>query len=391
MKRFALIAILLAALPSLHAATASTPPAPKWKALGTGGSTAAEMLSLGRRTLLVWNRPNPTGGSDLAATVFGANGSVTTKNIVEGWYEVSVASVVKTKAGGARVIFGGTEAYAGNVYPLNTATAPASLAKWTLSKDPLAPAGKYPELAATLTKDSTLLTAWTDTTHTGVGLRRGLDPDSPVRRYGPNASVNQVLLATDAATGAVHMLMCPTGQDGKPALLVQGVNPASGQPKGKATSLSGSSSPGKTRGCGAGMAARKGGGVFVAAAGPIDPSNDPFVPGSAKKVLLWKLGKKNPTILASNDMHHTTARVSADATGRVWAAWIETDTVNHEIILRKSNPKVDTWAKPIKLAPPQTQSLGDVNVSAVAGGAWVVMVGRAADLNTTVYYTKVIG
>jgi hypothetical protein len=109
------------------------------------------------------------------------------------------------------------------------------------------------------------------------------------------------------------------------------------------------------------MAARVGGGVFVAGTGGY-PGQD--------RVLVWRVdgpgqARAIPVAQAANVSHDEPA-LAAAPDGRVWAAWIESAGGRNRIVARRSNRAGTVFGARVIALPSGGLSNGSVNLSAQA-------------------------
>lgn len=394
MKR--IVVTLFVALTLLGPAVGAAVPAAgsvKWKVLSDQNAVGQTgVLRFGQKTLVSWTRQR-AGKYDLMATVIAANGTLTTQAIVSGWDGIGDSVLVPTKNGGARVIFNGAKKNSlTKLNGMNTATTPPSLASWTLLPQSIAVDNQayVRPPSATVAKDFTPLTAF-QTEGFDLALHRGLDSKTADAIFDSSASccVEDPNLATDRVSSGITMAWCASSERAN-GVFTQGVDPATGQPLGKKTLLGGSAAPSGGRGrkdCPEaqriGMAARKGGGVYVAAATGFP---------TATKVLVWKLGQKNPMTATSSSSGHSDAALSADGDGHVWVTWLEATGGAQTIGVRRTDAQGAAFGAVTEFAgPPANFGVYNVNVAAVPGGAWVIARALLQNGKNVIYYTKIAG
>ena len=394
MKAMSIVVALFAAL--MLTGRAATPGqaggAVQWtKLTDYNESGQLGLLRFGKKTLGAWPRQR-AGKYDLMASVIASDGKFTTTPIAMGWQGLGDVALVPTKNGGARAFFSGAKTGNPNdkLYGLNSATAPAGLASWTLD---LASVVKG-DLAytrspgATIAKDFTPLETWHSEGYQIV-THRGLNPADANHYFDKSLQccVINPNIARDLKTNTITAGWC-AGSERANGIFVQGVNPATGAAMGPKKLLAGStvSSEGRQRRkCDAqhrlAVTARKGGGIYVAAGAGFP---------TASKVQVWRVGKQQPTTVANSSVDHSLVSLSSDADGHVWAVWAEATGGLSTIGVRRSDAQGNAFGPAIMFnGPPANANIYDVNVAAVPGGAWVFARALLFTGKNVVYFTKV--
>lgn len=301
---------------------------------------------------------------------------------------------MRSQAGGLRIFFPGIRTTNQNeVYDgMTTATAPLAATPWKLAPGPVAVKDfAYDRTpSATTSRTGTPFQAWY---YTGaqIAVHKGLDPGTPDQFFDSGTLCCAVApsLVTDRASGDIWLAWC-TGNDKPNGIWVQQVNQGSGAPVGQKQFVKGSTVPASgalKRTCDFGrtaVAATPGGGVYVAAENGLPTTT---------RVLLWRLGKPNPVALANSNTNHAHVKLSADASGRLWAAWIENRAGGDVVVVRHSDTQVAGWSAPTVLASPPGYAAGlfDLDLSATAHGADVLVRGLAPSGKAAVLLTRVAG
>jgi hypothetical protein len=299
-----------------------------------------------------------------------------TSSVQQGWSTIaSVPDLVTQPDGSLRAFFGGlhstTTGDPNNDF--NTATAPASGGPWTLFGGPVVKgdAAYASDAGVALEPDGTPLISFGGT-GTGTFVHRGLDPNTPnfpVTTPSGRCCTYQPDVAVDQGGDAyIAFFSNATGDEG---LWVQGLDRNTGQPTGVPVHVPGSSVDyngaqqsvqqlWRTQ-----IAARPGGGVWIAGSEGYPVASKPFVfkVGSTKQITLGTtLGNDSITALAP------------DPAGRLWAVWIDRHAGSPVIVARRSSVK-----NPAKFAmfvfagtPPKTDSCYSLEASAQAGKLDVV-------------------
>lgn len=362
-----------------------------WKVLSDQNAIGQTgLLRFGQKTLVTWTRQR-AGKYDLMATIIAANGTLSTQAIVTGWDGIGDSVLVATKNGGARVLFNGAKKNGqSGLNGLNTATTPSSLNSWTLAPTSIAVNNQVYTRppAGAVARDFTVFSAW-HTEGFDLALHRGLNSKDPDQIYDKSGRCCVVTpnLATDKVSGDIFMAWCASSERAN-GVFAQEVDLATGGPGGTKRLLQSSATgfegrprkdcPDAQR---TGMVARKGGGVYVAAAAGFPV---------AKKVLVWRLGQKTPITVASSTVGHFDASLSADGDGHVWVAWLEATGGASTIGIRKSDAQGKVFGPATEFAgPPANAGVYQVSVAAVPGGAWVIARALLFNGKNVIYYTKV--
>jgi hypothetical protein len=361
--RTALLALPTLALALLApSAFAGTPG--KWTMVGSANLVNIDEVSLARtadNTLhAVWTVPSQnTGGAGDALMHAGIapNGGVAAPNaITSGWATISsVPDVITSPDGGLRVFFGGLHSTDVNDpnSNMNTATAPASGAAWSLFPGTVVKgdAAYGSDTGASAFTDGTPVISWGGT-GSGVFVHRGLDPSTPnfalhtpsggCCNYSPDVAVD--------ASGASYVawISNATGDEG---VWVQGLDPASGQPTGVPVHMPGSSSlfngtlQSSQQLMRISTVPRVGGGVYIAYS-----SGYP----TTTKAIVWKVGTAKEVVVASSKGGHIVGMAAAPG-GYLWLVWIDRTSATKAFAAR-SNKSGTKWGPAVPLGSPPGQN-----------------------------------
>lgn len=270
---------------------------------------------------IVYARKNGTR-QDLVHVPVSAAGKVGTTTVaLGGWASMSYPDLLRMPDGSLRVFFGGIR----SINPgetnnsLNTATAPANGASWTLQPGKAAQATwayATTYAGAGLAKDGTPISSWAGTP--GLGFHYGVNPADPDRAipqsgcclYNPDVAV-------DASSGQAWVGFS-SNESATPGLFANAIGP-SGPQGGRHVA------PGSTAGKSfnqqlsrAQISARIGaGGVFLAY-GQGYPSYT--------SVALWRADSAKPQLVIKADgVRHVS--LAAAPEGRVWLMWDRNGTI----------------------------------------------------------------
>jgi hypothetical protein len=352
-------------------------PGGSWDLVSTPAQSSISVIGLARTSdgvlHVAWQRELSSGGA-LMHTPIGSGGSLgSATQIVGGWTAVGDAALVAEPGGGLRVFFAGTHSTTAGepLFGLNTATAPASGAQWTLTPSSIATAdfayARTPAVA--LAADATPLEAWYSVGT--IVVHRGLDPATPDNEYPlPQATSFQPNLVTDPQSKRMYVAWCDFGPSA--GTWVEEVNPSTGGPAGPPHKLPGSttvvqgqehstcnlsSAAGRTP-----IAARPGGGVYVAGTAGYPTQTS---------VLIWRLNPDGsagaPITVASSAVQHSHVALAAGPDGRVWVAWSEEGGAQTRIVGRRSDPSGSSFTDELQVGPPpNTVQVNELDLAAQA-------------------------
>ena len=270
---------------------------------------------------VVYARKNGTKQDLVHASVSPAGSVGTTTVALAGWASMSYPDLLRMQDGSLRVFFGGIR----SINPgetnnaLNTATAPANGASWTLQPGKAAQATwayATSYAGAGLAKDGTPISSWAGTP--GLGFHYGVNPADPDRAipqsgcclYNPDVAV-------DSSSGQAWVAFS-SNESATPGLFANAIGP--GGPQG-GRHLAPGSTVGKSFNqqlSRAQISARiHAGGVFLAY-GQGYPSY--------KSVALWRVDSEKPQLVIKADgVRH--AALAAAPEGRMWLMWDRSGTI----------------------------------------------------------------
>jgi hypothetical protein len=374
--RRVVLVTLAAALLAAPSALAGSPG--KWTQLGQANLDNIDEAALTRSPdgvlHVVWTVPSHNSGGagdSLMHDAIAPNGTPAPVNpITTGWAGItSVPDVVTMPDGTLRAFFGGlhsTDSTDPNLN-MNTATAPASGASWTVFpgtvvKGDSAYAG---DDGAAVGADGTPFLSFGGT-GAGAFVHRGLDPNTPnfplqsqlggCCGYSPDVAI-------DTVTGAPSVAWYSNAND-KFGVFTQSLDPGTGQPLGSPALMPGSTTPfnGKpassqqlTR---TPIAARAGGGVFVAYSGGYP---------TADRVLFWRIGSPAAETVASHKGSGHIVSLAAAPDGRMWVVWIERGSIPR-VFAARSNRSAGAFGPVLSAGrPPGGDSAFKIDANAQTG------------------------
>jgi hypothetical protein len=348
-----------------------------WTQLGDANLANIDEASLARTPdgalHVAWTIPAANNDTLVHAAISPA-GSASPVNVIQsGWAGISSVPKLLATPEGLRIFFGGIRTTnAGETNNnLNTATAPADGAAWTLVPGTVAKGDSAyaSDMGAALLNDGTPVQTWGGT-GSGVFVHRGLDPNTPnfptqgqlggCCGYSPDIGV-------DTATGAAFVVWYSNATD-KFGVFAQSLDPATGTPSGGATLMPGSTSlfNGKPNSSQqlqrTPVAARAGGGVYVAYPGGYPTTN---------QVRLWRIANSKSAVLATSKSDHI-VNLAADAEGRLWVLWVERST--NQVFARRSDKSATEFGAPVKVKPPAGQQTAYKIAGSAQSGALDVVV-----------------
>jgi hypothetical protein len=391
--RLAGLAMLIVSLVVTPTALAGGPG--KWTELGPNNIANIDQAALARTPdgvlHAIWTIPAANNDS-LVHDAIAPNGTASAPNVIQsGWAAIENTPDLVATSGGLQAFFGGmrtTNADESN-NNLNTATAPASGAAWNLLPGNIVTgdAAYGADTGVALLPDGTPLESWGGT-GTGVFTHRGLDPSTS------NFAIQSQLggccgyspdVVVDKKNGApfVVWISNATNQIG---VFAQSLDPNTGAPSGPVAHMPGSSTlSGGTQQSSQQLfrvpvAARAGGGVYVAY-----PGDYP----TTKKVFLWRIADSKSSVLAFSPHDHL-ASLAADPDGRLWVLWAERGAQNL-IFGRRSNTKATKFGPAVKVGVPKgQQSVFDLEGDAQSGPLDVVALLGAANGTQAQWHTQLL-
>jgi hypothetical protein len=357
--RVAAIVVLIAACaaPSASAAT--------WKRVTTPDGASTDQVGLARTAdgvlHLAWSHPIGPNTEDLNHTVITRSGGIGATNPIQiGWTGFTNAALV-VEPGGLRAFWGGfrTTDSADPQRETNTALSPDGGVSWALQPGSVVPGGAQSyasNTAATVRPDGTTLQAFAGTL--GTWVHSGLSPATPNRDYqGPLGPYgNDPNLATDEsgrsvmawysnATGHLGALAQDVAQDGSP------IGAASTMP-GTGDMLVGML--GRTP-----LAARRGGGVYVAY-----PTGYP----SLDTIRVWQIGApRAPLVGRVKGSSSPAVAIAAADEGRLWVLWTK-GFGDPDVLARRSNKRATQFGAVVNAGHPRdAMQAYKLDASAVGG------------------------
>jgi hypothetical protein len=352
----AAVPIALVLAPAAHAAGWQRVTAPD------GGNTdQVGLLRTADGTLHVAWRHKNGSLEDLLHTAIGADGKLgATHTIVAGWANVQNPALVSVP-GGIRAFWGALRSTETTdpIDTIATALSPDGGGSWALQPTAVVPddaqAYASPTAAAVL-PNGTPLQAWYGTlgvwVHAGLADTPGSDHElqAPFGSYG-----NLPGIAVDAdGRPVVAWYSNATGHLGVYARQVA----ADGSPVGGAINMPGTSDMQVGSSARTPIAARAGGGLYVAY-GTGYPSLD--------RVRVWRVGASGSTVVGKAS-GGASATVATDADGRVWVAWEDDGGGDPHVYARRSNRAGTAWGATVNVGRPKGAA-GAYHVDASAIGS----------------------
>jgi hypothetical protein len=274
-----------------------------------------------------------------------------------GWSAMSHPDLLRMPDGSLRAFFGGirTTNTGETNNAMNTATAPASGAPWTLKPGSAAQstsAYATTVAGAGLAKDGTPISAWSGTP--GLGFHYGIDPATP---DGTIAQTGCCLytpeIAVDSASGQAWVGF-HSNENAKPGLYVNAIGP--GGPQG-ARRLAQGSVVGKSSiypGNRASLTGRIGAGGVYLFFGQGYPT--------FKTLALWKVDTAKPQLVIKADRNEH-ANVAAAPNGRLWLMWEQSGTIH----AARTNRSATRLGAVNAIRPPSGASIYRLNGEGSAG------------------------
>jgi hypothetical protein len=350
---------IFAALLVLVAPAAAGPPGSWTRLPGTVVNFAEPGLARTSDGVLhvVYTRKNGTKAELAHASVSPAGKVGTAAVALGGWASMSHPDLLRMPDGSLRVFFGGirTTSPGETNNALNTATAPASGAKWTLQSGKAAQstyAYATTSAGASLAKNGTPISSWAGTP--GLGFHYGVDPADPDHTipqsgcclYNPDIGV-------DSASGQAWIGFA-SNESARPGMYANAIGP--GGPEGSRKLAPGSVN-GKnflqplTR---TPITGRIGaGGVFL-----VYGQGYP----TSKSIALWPVDRSQPQLIVKADgMRH--ANVAAAPEGRLWLMWDR----NAKVYATRTNHAATKVGPVSALKPPGSGSVYELDGDGSAG------------------------
>jgi hypothetical protein len=364
------VLLALAVAPAAHAAG--------WHQVTASDGANTDQVSLvrtGDGTLHVAWRHGAPNADSLMHTAVGLDGKVgATTPVQTGWADIQNPAIVSTP-GGLRMFWGAlrTTDPSDPNDEMSTALSADGGATWALQVGNVVPDGAQaygsPTAAATLA-DGTTLQTWAGTL--GTWVHAGLSPatpnhdlQAPLGQYGylPGIAVDSggraVVAWYSSAAGHLGVYAQDVASDGSPI--------------GSAINMPGTSDmqfgqTGRTP-----IAARPGGGLFVAYATGYPSLN---------RIRVWRVGAQKSTRVAKAD-GGASATVATDMNGRVWVVWEDDRGVHPAVYARRSNPAGTKWGATVVAGRPKgASSAYSVDASTIGAFALDVFGSFALDGGT---------
>jgi hypothetical protein len=328
------VIIAAAAAPAAHAAP--------WKRVTTPDGASSDQVAHARTSdgvlHLVWHHPTGPNTEDLLHTVISPGGSVGATNPVQsGWTGFTNAALV-VDPGGLRAFWGGfrTTDSTDPQRDTNTALSPDGGASWALQPGQVNPSDAQSYASphtATVRGDGTTMQAFFGTA--GTWVHAGLSPATPNFNFTPGQSYgNDPNIATDATNRTI--LAWYSSATGLLGVRAQDVNP-DGSPAGSAVTMPGTEAMNTGTLAHTPLAARRGGGFYVAYPTP-------------SGVRVWRVGAGNAPRVASIDTHPQVAIAPADQ-GRIWVAWTK-GFGDPDVLARRSNKRATRFGATVNAGHP---------------------------------------
>lgn len=321
-----------------------------WKQVTASGGSSIDQVSLLRTgdgvLHVAWTKRTGPNTQDLLHTRISPSGAIgATTPIQSGWAVLENPALVAVP-GGIRVFFGGirTTNPGETQDELSTALSIDGGVSWALQPGNAVPDGAQAygsPVAAAVLPDGTPLEAWAGSL--GTWVHAGLSPATPnwnyqipLGNYGYDTGI-----ATDP--GGQTFLAWYSNATGHLGVIAQAVA-ANGSPIGGATTMPGTSNMnvgmiGRTP-----IAARVGGGFYVAY-----PTGYP----SLNRIRLWKVGAATTRLIASpSRFGNSIATLAGDPNGRLWVAWTKMVGSAPHVFARRSNRAVTIFGAAVNAGRP---------------------------------------
>jgi len=361
--RAAAIAVTVAAC---AAPSASAAP---WKRVTTPDGASTDQVGLARTAdgvlHLAWSHPTGPNTEDLNHTVIARAGRIgATTPIQSGWTGFTNAALV-VDPGGLRAFWGGfrTTDTSDPQRETNTALSADGGASWVLQPGQVNPDGAQSygsDTAATARSDGSTLQAFAGTL--GTWVHAGLSPATPNHDY--QAPLGQYgydpNLATDANGRTV--LAWYSNADGHLGVFAQDVS-ADGTPVGGAIRMPGTSDMqvgmlGRTP-----LAARSGGGLYVAY-----PTGYP----TSNRIRVWRIGAGNAPVVGRVASGSPAVAIAATGDTRLWILWTK-GFGDPDVLARRSNRGATKFGAVVNAGHPRDAAQAYKLDASAVGGALDVL------------------
>ena len=364
--RGAVVAVLITACVAPSAGAAP------WKRVTTPDGASTDQVGLARTgdgvLHVVWSHPTGSNTEDLNHTAISSAGRVgTTTPIQAGWTGFTNAALV-VDPGGLRAFWGGfrTTDSSDPQRETNTALSPDGGVSWALQPGQVVPDGAQSyasNTAATVRGDGSTLQAFAGTL--GTWVHSGLSPATPNHDYqaplGPYGYDPN--LATDASNRSV--MAWYSSATGHLGVLAEDVN-ADGSPVGAPATMPGTSGMlvgmlGRTP-----LAARRGGGLYVAY-----PTGYP----KSNRIRVWRIGAGSAPLVGrvAGSGSPAVAIAAADG-GRLWVLWTK-GFGDPDVLARRSNPNATKFGATVNAGHPK-DAMQAYKLDASAGGGALDVLGE---------------
>ena len=344
MTRAAAIALVIAGCAASQATAAP------WQRVTTPDGASSDQVGLARTgdgvLHLVWSHPTGPNTEDLLHTVVGPSGRVGVTNPIQsGWTGFTNAAVV-VDPGGLRTFWGGFRSTdtSDPQRETNTALSADGGASWALQPGQVVPDGAQSygsNTVATVRPDGTTLQAFAGTLGTWVHV--GLTPATPNHDYqGPLGQYGyDPNLATDATNRTV--MAWYSSASAHLGVLAQDVG-ADGSPVGGPVTMPGTGNMqvgmlGRTP-----LAARRGGGFYVAY-----PTGYP----ASNRVRVWRVGSSSaPLVGRVAGSGSPAVAIAATEDGRIWVLWTK-GFGDPDVLATRSNPGATRFGAVVNAGHPR--------------------------------------
>jgi hypothetical protein len=297
--------------------------------------------------------------------------------VVSGWGAIGAVDLIRTADGSLRVFFGGLQSPRSPNQGLNTASAPASGAGWSLQSGRVARETHVyaRSVSSALGRDGTPVTVW-DGLRSEAGYHFGLDLGGPESTYVENLSSQtcgcSVMpgVAVDSATGAV-VIGWSSLITGLPGTYAQSITTSGPGPATRAPGSERLESDQRI-----GVTARIGApGVYLG-----------YLNGSpVTGVRLWRYGASDP-VFTVGAPSATLASAAASAEGRVWLMWER----GGRLYFTRTNKAATRHGDVVSIAPPA----GTTRIHRMAGegtpGPLDVLAHVTGPGSTATWHTRVL-
>jgi hypothetical protein len=313
-------------------------------------------------------------------TAVGLDGKVGATNpVVTGWAVAENPAIVSTP-GGLRMFWGGIRSTASSETndEMSTALSTDGGTTWALQEGNVVQDGaeaRGSATAAATLPDGTPLQTWAGTL--GTWVHSGLTPATPnfdlQAPLGPYGYLPGIAVES-SGRAVVAWYSSAQGHLGVQAQDVA----ADGSPIGSAVNMPGTSDmafgqTGRTP-----IAARTGGGIFVAYATGYPVLN---------RIRVWRVGASKSIRLAKAT-GGASATVAADMNGRVWVVWEDDRGAHPRVYARRSNPAASVWGATVVAGRPAGAADAYAVDASPIGGSALDAFGSFALKGGTATYTR---